>query len=210
MLIKYNLCPKIRSSVDGNILNCEIKTPKSVLVNSFNEKSAKEFRKDFSEALETGQEVVPVIIDSFGGYVYSLLSMIDTIRNSPVPVATVITGKAMSCGAVLFTCGSQGMRYISKEATLMIHDVSAGAFGKVGEMEVSVDEAKRLNKRIYEIMEENIGKKKGYIWNVVEKKNRDDWYMDAKEALKHNIATHIGVPSLVMKVSVKTSFGLDK
>ena len=35
------------------------------------------------------------------------------------------------------------------DATVMIHDVSSGMYGKVEELEADVEEAKRLNKKIY-------------------------------------------------------------
>jgi ATP-dependent Clp endopeptidase proteolytic subunit ClpP len=207
-MIKTNVqsvTPAVVAKEKGN-LTCSFKMPKVIVVNEFTEKGARSFRDEFAEAIETEQTVIPIVIDSYGGYVYSLLSMVDTIKNSPVPVATIATGKAMSCGAVLFTCGSENMRYMADEATLMIHDVSAWACGKVGDMEISVKEAKRLNRRIYALMEDNIGKKKGYLWNLLEKKKRRDWYITAKQAKKYGIATHIGVPKLTIDVSAKLVF----
>jgi ATP-dependent protease ClpP protease subunit len=99
---------------------------------------------------------------------------------------------------------------MAPEATLMIHDVSSWAVGKVGKMKIGVKEAKRLNKRIYRIMEKNIGKKKGYLWSVVEKMNREDWYITAKKAVEHGLANHIGTPSMTVSVSVNSSLRIKK
>ena len=62
--------------------------PVIVVVNKFDEQSADDFRNKFSMAQSTGQKVVPVVIDSYGGQVYSLMSMISTIRSSPLPIVT--------------------------------------------------------------------------------------------------------------------------
>jgi membrane-bound ClpP family serine protease len=76
------------------------KKPVVIRVNKFNEESAKNFNQSVSLAHNTGQPVIPVIIDSYGGEVYSLMSMISAIKASEVPIATIVEGKAMSCGAI--------------------------------------------------------------------------------------------------------------
>ena len=63
--------------------------PVIVTVNKFDEESAKEFRTKVAMAHNTGQKIIPVIIDSYGGQVYSLMSMISTIKNSELPIATI-------------------------------------------------------------------------------------------------------------------------
>jgi ATP-dependent Clp protease, protease subunit len=128
------------------------------------EESAKKFREDFSQAENAArrskQEIIPIVIDSYGGSVYALLSMVDTIKNCPFTVATVVEGKAMSAGAILFSCGAEGHRYMAPNATIMIHDVSSFTWGKQAELKAASAEAERLNKLIYGIMAENCGHKK--------------------------------------------------
>ena len=120
----------------------ELRSPPIVItVNEFNEKAAREFTSKMSAAHNTGQKVIPIIIDSYGGEVYSLMKMISAIKNSSLPVATVVEGKAMSCGAVLFTFGDEGRRYMDPDATVMIHDVSSMAWGKLAELKADVEEA---------------------------------------------------------------------
>ena len=97
--------------------------PVVIRVNKFDEKSAEDFSKSVARAQNTGQPVLPIIIDRYGGQVYSLMSMISDIQHSRIPVATIVQGKAMSCGAILFSFGVDGMRYMDPDATVMIHDV---------------------------------------------------------------------------------------
>ena len=124
------------------------KNPVIVRVNKFDETAAKDFTNSVGAAHNTGQKIIPVIIDSYGGQVYSLMSMISVIKNSELPIATIVQGKAMSCGALLFSFGEEGMRFIDPNATLMIHDVSSWATGKNSEIQASADETKRLNDKI--------------------------------------------------------------
>jgi ATP-dependent Clp endopeptidase proteolytic subunit ClpP len=176
--------------------------PVIIRVNKFDEDSASEFAQKMAMAHNTGQPVIPIIIDSYGGQVYSLMSMITAIKNSEIPVATIVEGKAMSCGVILFSCGEDGMRFISEEATLMIHDVSSGAFGKNEEIQASAKETKRLNKRIYEILSDNCKKPRDYFWKEVQRRGRADWFVTPKKAKKMGIADHVGVPKLNIDVRV--------
>ena len=180
--------------------------PVIVRVNKFTEASAKEFCNRMAQAQSTGQKVIPVVIDSYGGQVYSLMSMIAAINASEVPVATIAEGKAMSCGAVLLTFGEQGMRFADPHATVMIHDVSSGGHGKIEELKADVKEAERLDEKIFTMMARNCGKKDDYFKKKVFNKKHADWFMDAQEAKKHGIVNHLRVPTLKIKVDVDIDF----
>ena len=130
------------------------------------------------------------------------MSMISTIKNSELPIATVIQGKAMSCGAILFSFGSEGMRFIDKDATVMIHDVSSMDMGKVEELKAGAAEADRLNEKIYTMMARNCGKKDDYFMKIVDRKKHADWFLDAEEAKKHGLANQIRIPKITVDVSV--------
>ena len=106
------------TKVSPLIKDIELKhSPVMIRVNDFTEEAAADFAAKMGVAQNTGQPVIPVIIDSYGGQVYSLMSMIAAIKNSRIPVATIVEGKAMSCGVILASCGAKGMRYISEDAT---------------------------------------------------------------------------------------------
>tara|TARA_R100001594_G_scaffold41263_2_gene73251 strand:- start:98 stop:706 length:609 start_codon:yes stop_codon:yes gene_type:complete len=178
--------------------------PVVIRVNKFDEKAAQEFSKDVARAQNTGQPVLPVIIDSYGGQVYSLMSMISDIEHSRIPVATIVQGKAMSCGAILFSFGVDGMRYMDPDATVMIHDVSSMGWGKVEEIKADAKEVERLNQKIYRMMAKNCGHHEEYFLDIVHEKGHADWFLDAKEAKRHKLANKLKVPE--MKIGVKVEF----
>lgn len=182
------------------------KNPVIVRVNKFDEDSAKEFQDQIAQAHNTGQLVIPVVIDSFGGQVYSLMSMISAIKHSELPVATIVEGKAMSCGAVLMTFGEEGMRFADPDATIMIHDVSTVGHGKIEELKADVKEAERLDEKIFTMMARNCGKKDDYFKKKVFSKKHADWFMDAVEAKKHGIVNHLRVPKLNIEINVEIDF----
>jgi len=182
------------------------KNPVIIRVNKFDEDAAKKFDQEIAQAHNTGQSVIPVVIDSYGGQVYSLMSMISAIKNAELPIATIVEGKAMSCGAILFSFGAQGYRFVDSDATVMIHDVSSMDMGKVEELKAGAAEADRLNQIVYKMMAQNCGKKDDYFLKLVDKKKHADWFLDAEEAKKHGLANHIRIPKLNISVSVDIDF----
>lgn len=193
--------PRIRGKI-----NDLIEQPMVIRVTKFNEDAARDFAEDIGKAHQTHQPVVPVVIDSYGGQVYSLLDMISQIKSSRLPVATIVTGKAMSCGAMLFMFGAPGMKYMSEDATLMIHPVSTNNVGKVEEVKASTKETDRLNQRIFRMAANELGLKENYFLEEIHRRKQAEWYLTAKEAKKLKIADHVGTPELRVKISLEYEF----
>ena len=191
------------SEISNLIKTLELKQePVILVVNEFNEESANDFAAGISLAQNTGQKVVPVVIDSYGGQAYSLLSMISSIKASTIPVATIVKGKAMSCGAILASFGEDGLRFMDKDSVMMIHDVASMAFGKVEELKADARESDRLNKKLYTMMARNCGKPDSYFLDLIHDKGHADWFLEAEEAKEHNIVQQIRMPTLKGKVTV--------
>ncbi len=180
--------------------------PIVIRVKKFDEAAAKEFSEKMSKANNTGQPVVPITIDSYGGQVYSLMSMVADIRASRITVATIVQGKAMSCGALLFSFGAEGHRYMDPDATLMIHDVSSMAIGKVEEIKADAEETERLNQKVYKMMAKNCGHHEEYFLDIIHEKGHADWFLEADECLKYNLANHLHIPTLKIEARVRFDF----
>lgn len=177
----------------------------------FTEESARKFREELEiyedNAIRCKQQIIPIVIDSPGGEVYALLSMIDAINNCKIPIATIVEGKAFSAGAVLFSCGAEGHRYIGPNATVMIHAAAGHTGGKVHEAKADVKELDRLNEKLFKIMAKNCNKNENYFWDIVRnEKHMADWFMDSNEAITHNLANQIKIPTLTVKVKMDIEF----
>jgi hypothetical protein len=109
-------------------------------------------------------------------------------------------------GALLFGYGANGYRFMDKHATIMIHDVSLGAGGKIEEIKADAKEGERLNQIVYREMAANCGKEAEFFLKEIHGKSHADWYLDAKEAKSIGLANHLRVPDLKIKISVKYSF----
>ena len=184
--------------------NDVIEQPQLVIVQKFTDEGVIAFRDQMEKAHQTGQPVIPVLIDSYGGSVYGCLDMIAIMEKATLPVYTIVTGKAMSAGAILFGKGER--RYMAENATLMLHDASSWATGKVEEVKADAKELDRLNILIFKLIADNCGVTGDYYSKLLHDKGHAEWYLTAKDAKKHKLCTHIGVPEMKIEVSVKYSF----
>ena len=199
MKVIYNIPPELH--------NIEIPLqPVIIQVNDFSEEAATNFTEQMSMAHNTGQKVIPVVINSFGGSVYALMSMIADIKSSDLPVATIIKGKAMSCGAALATFGAEGKRYADPDATFMIHEVSLGAFGKTEEVTASAEEGRRLNEKVLKMMARNCGQDESYFIDQIHDRKHADWFLTADEAKEIGMIDHIRMPKMQVDMNIKWSF----
>jgi len=197
----FNYSGEAKEIVDSSN---QIRSPKVVYVHGeISESSARTFADNMKAAKDTGQTIIPIVISSYGGSVYALLEMIDVIKSIGVPVATIIKGKAMSAGGVLASCGAPGMRYISPNATFMIHEVSSFQQGKLGDLKADVNESIRLNRLIFSIMAENIGKSEDFILDMIDESKRTDIFLTAKEAKELGLVDHIGIPNINININVE-------
>jgi len=184
-----------------------IEQPQVFTLTRFTDEACEKLHEVINKANDLGQDVLPVIVDSYGGSVYTLLHVIDMLKGCGMPVATFVAGKAMSAGAILAGLGTPGLRFASPNATFMLHEVSSFSIGKVEEIKSDAEETDRLNKLIFNKLDENCGHERGHFLDLVHRKSHADWYLTAKEAKKHNLIDHIRVPTFSCHVEVK--FSLD-
>jgi len=86
--------------------------------------------------------------------------------------------------------------------SIMVMDPLLRAKGEdlVEEIKAPSKEAQVLNDLIYEMLDKNCGQVPNCFKLLVHEKGHADWYLEAVEATKHNLATLIGVPKFVAKV----------
>lgn len=174
------------------------KNTKEIYVTSFTEKSAQQFREQVQEVVgEYGPDrPIVVYIDSYGGFVDSLASMLETMDEVPNPFITVAIGKSMSCGAILLSHGDY--RFCGRYARVMVHEVQSGAWGNVRSMKNDVNEVLRLNCRMMELLAKNCGMKSyEELKERFKQKDADELWMSPEDALKFGIVDYVGMPKLI-------------
>jgi ATP-dependent Clp protease, protease subunit len=174
-----------------------------VTINTFTNEQVDKLAEAISLAKTLKQSFLPVTVNSFGGSVYHLFSMIALLRGSGLQIITFTPGMSMSAGGVLFSCGSPGKRYISPDATIMVHEVSAMTGGKNEDIQADAREYDRLNKKLMELLAENCGQPKDYFIKMCHDHKNADVYLTPEQALFCGLASKIAVPSIEVKVSAQ-------
>lgn len=85
-------------------------------------------------------------INSGGGDVFAVLSIIDLIKNNKININTIIEGQACSAATILSMVGNN--RQITKHSYMLIHNISSGFWGKMHEIEDEMKNLKLLTKDI--------------------------------------------------------------
>lgn len=182
----------------------KIKQPVVIRINDFNQNTSRMFSILSSRAVEQNQKILPIIIDSDGGDVYSLnaiLDMIEEVKREGIDVLTSVVGRAMSAAAILAVFGTRGMRYISPSSRLMMHETSCEVKGGLSAMRTNVKEVEDLEKELNKKVEEYCCIK------LDEKKLSSDWFLSADEAVELNLVDNIGIPKLYFTIESNLEIG---
>lgn len=120
-------------------------------------------------------------INSYGGELLACFSTIDYIKNSPIPVVSIIEGCAASAATLISVVASE--RYMTESSWMLIHQLSGGYWGKYEEMEEDLENSRKFMEKIYEIYEEHTKLKKEELKKILKK---DEWW-DYKTCLKYGL-----------------------
>jgi ATP-dependent Clp protease protease subunit len=126
-------------------------------------------------------------INSPGGSVYAGLGMYDTMQFITPDIATICTGMAASMGQVLLCAGAKGKRTALKHSRIMMHQPSAGAGGQATDIEITVNEVKKIKQELYEITAFHTGQS---VEKVAQDSNRDYW-MTSAEAKEYGMVDEV-------------------
>ena len=140
----------------------------------------------FMESTDRTRDI-QMYINSPGGSVYAGLGMYDTMQFITPDIATICTGMAASMGAVLMCAGAKGKRTALKHSRVMMHQPSAGAGGQATDIEITVNEIRKLKKELYEILASHTGQT---IEKVASDCDRDYW-MTSTEAKEYGLVDEV-------------------
>lgn len=130
---------------------------------------------------------IQMYINSPGGSVYAGLGMYDTMQFVTPDIATICTGIAASMAAVLMCAGAPGKRTLLKHSRIMLHQPSAGAGGQASDIEITVNEVRKIKKELYEIISQHTGQP---VEKVAVDCDRDYW-MTATEAKEYGLVDEV-------------------
>jgi ATP-dependent Clp protease protease subunit len=130
---------------------------------------------------------IQMYINSPGGSVYAGLGMYDTMQFITPEIATICTGMAASMGAVLMCAGAEGKRTALKHSRIMMHQPSAGAGGQATDIEITVNEIRKVKRELYEIIAHHTHQP---VDKVAIDCDRDYW-MTSNEAKEYGLVDEV-------------------
>ncbi len=164
----------------------------------FHPYTAKLFVDAFRTIHDSNQAIIPIEINSPGGYVWGLETMLDCVDTSEKPVACFCTGWAASCAAALAMSCTDGLRFCGPNLEFMIHQVAGGSSGKAADMEAdSIVVNKLLDKYVYSRCDKAAKKEPGYTKGLIKDNFNADLTMFADEAIAHGFFDEIGTINML-------------
>ncbi len=136
---------------------------------------------------EDSKKDITMYINSPGGSVTSMWSIIDTMNLIKPDVSTVCIGMAASAASLTLAAGAKGKRFILPNARVMIHQPMGGFQGQVTDAQIVLDQLVLTKQKLIEFLVERTNIDKDTIAKDVER----DYYMQADEVVKYGIVDKV-------------------
>ena len=138
-------------------------------------------------SLKLHLDTIPIFlhINSKGGSVFDAFNAIDVIQSCRMPIHTIVEGATASAGTLMSVVGEK--RYMTKNAFMLIHQLSSVCWGKMSEIEDEFENLQELTEKIKEIYSENkkIPKKE------LSKLLQHDLWLNSSKSLKYGLVDEL-------------------
>ena len=139
---------------------------------------------------EDPERQINMYINSPGGVIYAGLAIYDTMQYLGCNINTYCIGQAASMGAVLFSAGTKGRRYMLTNSRVMLHQPSGGMGGTAADIALQAKEIIFMKNRLAMILSTNCNQP---IDKIKEDSERD-FFLGAEEAVTYGIADEVLIP----------------
>jgi len=123
-------------------------------------------------------KTIEMQVNTGGGSVIAGLAIYDMMRKIPNKIRTVGIGMQASMGSILLAAGDE--RYMTPNASLMIHQIASQAQGKASDNQVNISYSHKLHDMLKTVYVRHIGLTAEF-WDVA--LERDSW-LNPDQALK--------------------------
>jgi ATP-dependent Clp protease protease subunit len=130
---------------------------------------------------------INMYINSPGGSVYAGLGVYDTMQYVSPDVATICIGMAASMACVLLGAGTKGKRAALKHSRIMMHQPSGAIGGQASDIEITVNEIRKLKNELYSVVNHHTGKS---VEQIERDFDRDKW-MTSTEAKEYGLVDEV-------------------
>jgi len=130
---------------------------------------------------------IDIMISSFGGEIYEMLSAYDVIRNMSCEIHSIAIGKIMSAAPLILAAADKARCYPSTR--FMIHEGSYSIEDRMENLKITMKEYKKLERLWADRMSERTKITSKKWLNICQK--GIDYYFGAEKALEYGIVDEI-------------------
>lgn len=138
-------------------------------------------------AAEDPEKDIWLYINSPGGSISAGMAIFDTMNWIPNDVATVAMGLAASMGQFLLSAGTQGKRYATPHARVMMHQPSGGIGGTASDIKIQAEQLVFVKKQMADLIAQHTGQT---VEQIEKDSDRDRWF-SAQEAKDYGFVDHV-------------------
>lgn len=153
-----------------------------------------EFLADFRQIPEDAE--LSISVNSFGGAVYTALSIYSLLKTHKGEITIRVDGAAMSA-ATIITSVPGAKVIMPKGSMMMIHKVSSVAIGTTDDMRKTADDMQKLEENLVAIYTEKTGRSA----EEVQAKLDAETYFTAEEAVEFGLADEVDESTTVQNVA---------
>lgn len=133
---------------------------------------------------QDSEKPIHMYVQSPGGSCSAGLAIVDTMNLIKAPVYTYCVGMCASMGAVIFSQGNKGNRYMLKHSELMIHQPLGGISGQCADIQITAKNIERMKKTLYELL----AAASSQPYEKIEQDCDRDYWMNAEETIAYGLA----------------------
>ncbi len=138
-------------------------------------------------AAEDSEADITFYINSPGGSVTAGMAIYDTMQLVEPDVSTWALGFAASMGQFLLSSGTPGKRYALPNASILMHQPSAGVGGVAADVAIRAAAFAQMKRRMAELTAERTGQT---LDRITSDADRDRWFT-ATEAREYGFVDHV-------------------
>lgn len=137
---------------------------------------------------EMPYDPITMYVSTYGGSADEMFAIFDIMNHckKSCHIETIGIGKVMSAGTLILAAGTKGKRKISKNCRVMLHQVSAGAFGPLFNMTTEIDAIQKLQDQYIAAMASCTNLSKRKLKSLLNE--RVNVYLTAEEAVEYGLA----------------------
>jgi len=131
--------------------------------------------QDSNPGVDMTPKPIMLHINSYGGSVFAGFWAVDIIKQSKIPIDTIVEGASASCGTIMSVVGRK--RYIRPTASMLIHQLSSWFGGKMTEIDDDYQNLEQMMSTIKKIYREHTKMSDDQLDEFLK---HDVWWMSEK------------------------------